>query len=122
VRLLLDEHLSPTIARALRSRGHDVVALPERYDLRGLGDSRVFEAATKERRAVVTLDAGDFRPVAREALAAGQTCYGLVLVSPAPSARGAPLLAALDRLLRELPGDDDIVRLRGGEVWLRLLD
>jgi hypothetical protein len=118
VRLLLDEHLSPSIASVLRSRGHDVVAVAERDDLRSLSDSRVFDAATVERRAVVTLDVRGFRAVAREALAAGDMSYGLVLVSPGPSSRGAPLLAALDQLLRELPADDDVVVRRGGEVWV----
>jgi hypothetical protein len=30
-------------------------------------------------------------------------------------------MLALDRLLRELPGDDDLVTQRGGEYWLKPL-
>jgi hypothetical protein len=67
---------------------------------------------------VVTLDVSDFRPVAREALAAGGMSFGLVLASRGGPSRGAPLLAALDQLLRDLPSDDDLAVRRGGEVWL----
>jgi uncharacterized protein DUF5615 len=119
VRLLLDEHLSPSIAAVLRSRGHDVVAIAERDDLRGVSDTLVFAAAARERRAVVTVDVGDSRAVAVAALASGGSSFGLVLVSPGRYSGGGPLLAALDQLLRELPADDDLVVRRGGEVWLR---
>jgi lipid A disaccharide synthetase len=51
--------------------------------------------------------------------------FGVVLVAPRrfawrPEKSGAVILA-LDRLLRELPGDHDLVDRRGGEVWLQPL-
>jgi hypothetical protein len=119
---LLDEHFSQRIAKALRSRGHDVVAVKERSDLMELPDPLVFTAAVAEGRAVVTIDAAGFRGVAADALRRGARSRGVVLVPvrpfPAPEKSGAVVLA-LDRLLRELPGDDDLVRLRGGEHWLQ---
>jgi predicted nuclease of predicted toxin-antitoxin system len=118
MRLLLDEHLSPAIAVTLRSRGHDVVAVAERADLRTLSDPMVFAAAVQERRAVVTLDFRGFRALARQALVQGSPSFGLVLVPRGRSSWRVAIVDALDRLLRELPGDDDLVVRRGGEVWL----
>ncbi len=42
MKLLLDEMWSPAIAAALRERGHDVVAVAERSDLRGKPDDVIF--------------------------------------------------------------------------------
>jgi Domain of unknown function (DUF5615) len=122
VRLLLDEHLSPAIAHILRSRGHDVAAVAERADLRSLSDPLVFRAAADERRAVVTHDLGGFRLLVQEAALKGWPNYGVVLVPRGRSSRLAALTAALDRLLTDLPRDDDLVRQHGGEVWLPLPD
>jgi hypothetical protein len=51
--------------------------------------------------------------------------FGVVLV-PSRRFRRRPekssvVMLALDQLLRELPGDNDLVALRGGEVWLQPL-
>jgi predicted nuclease of predicted toxin-antitoxin system len=118
MRLLLDEHLSPTIAVMLRSQGHDVIAVAERPDLRALSDPLVFAAAVRERRAVVTRDFRGFRALVQLALFRGSPTFGLVLVPRGWSSRRAALVSALDQLLRELPADDDLVARRGGEVWL----
>ena len=48
MRLLLDEHLSPEIAASLRSRGHDVVAVSERGELRTAKDIDVVIAGMIE--------------------------------------------------------------------------
>jgi hypothetical protein len=78
----------------------------------------VFAAATRERRAIVTIDARGFRALVRDVLVAGGESFGLVLVPPGRPSSGVPLLAALDQLLRELPADDDLIVRQGGEVWL----
>jgi len=122
VRLLLDEHYSPEIARRLRGLGHDVVAVAERPRLRGRPD-RVHQAGmSSERRAIVTEDVGDFRPLLAEAMRRGDPTYGLVLVSPRRFPRASPeigrLVASLDALLRERP-EDDAALAAGGEMWLR---
>jgi predicted nuclease of predicted toxin-antitoxin system len=58
LRLLLDEMLPATVARQLRSRGVDTLAVVERLELRGLADDRIFLFAQAEGRAVVTYDTG----------------------------------------------------------------
>ncbi len=119
MRLLLDEHLSPEIARQLRSRGHDVVAVAERPDLVGRADRVHFAIAPEERRAIVTRDLRDFRPLLAAALRSGATTYGLVCVPRrfSPTRKGiGSLVAALDALLTAHPADDALAAV--GEVWL----
>lgn len=120
MRLLLDEHFSPEIARQLRSRGHDVVAVGERADLRGRPDRVHFAAQAAQRRAIVTRDLGDFRPLLAEALRSGARSYGLVCV-PNRFSLGKKhverLVRALDALLRAHPDDAAAIQ-HGGEFWL----
>jgi len=122
VRLLLDEHYSPEIARRLRDLGHDVVAVTERPGLRGRADRVHLAGMSTERRAIVTEDVGDFRPLLAEAMRRGDPTWGLVLVSPRRFPRAGSevgrLVAALDALLRERP-EDDAALAAGGEIWLR---
>jgi uncharacterized protein with PIN domain len=54
LKLLLDEMLSPAIARALRERGHDVEAVKEHPDWEALSDPELVSLAVSERRATVT--------------------------------------------------------------------
>ena len=121
MRLLLDEHFSAEIARSLRARGHDVVAATERPELSGLADRAQFACAPEERRAVVTRDVGDFRPLLAAALRRGLETYGLVCVSRRfRSTRAAmgKIVTALDEFLRAHPRDDELTRRYGGEYWL----
>lgn len=121
MRLLLDEHLSPEIARQLRSRGHNVVAATERPELTGLADRLQFACAPAERRAIVTRDVGDFRPLLAAAIRRGVPTYGLVCVSRRfRSTRAAlgDLVTALDRFLAAHAGDQDITGRYGREYWL----
>lgn len=120
MRLLLDEHFSPEIARQLRDRGHDVVAVAERPDLKGRPDRVLFTAQPAEQRVIVTRDLGDFRPLLTDAMHRGVQTFGLVCVPYrfSLSREGiGRLVHALDTLLRANPGNDAAVR-RGGEVWL----
>lgn len=120
MRLLLDEHFPQEIARQLRARGHDVVAVTERPDLTGLADDVHFASAPDERRAIVTRDFRGFRPLLTEAMDRGRETYGLVCVPwrfP-PGRKGIGRLArALDAFLTA-HADDDAVIKRGGEIWL----
>lgn len=121
MKLLLDEHLSPEVDRQLRERGHDVIAVGERTDLRGRPDRVHFASLPDEQRAMVTRDLADFRPLLAEALRRGSSTYGLVCV-PARfpfNRRGiGRLVAALDALLKAHPAVDAAVSL-GGEIWLQ---
>jgi hypothetical protein len=109
VKLFLDAHLHLPIARLLRDRGHDVVAVLERPDLIGTVDDHVWKTAIAERRTVVTENARDFVPATRATDAAGLAHPGLVLVSPKTVMRSRDatgfLVEALHRLATTNPGD-----------------
>jgi hypothetical protein len=121
VRLLLDEHFSPEIARQLRTRGHDVIAVNERPELIGRPDRVHFASMPEQRRAIVTQDLGDFRPLLAEAMRTGTKTYGLVCVPARLSlSRQAigQVVTSLEQLLQQHPGDGDLID-RGGETWLQ---
>ena len=104
MKLLLDEMWAPAIAEALRDRGHDVVAVAERHDLRGMPDREIFDAALAEGWAIVTENVVDYRPLAADALRAGHPYPALIFSSnrayPRASRRTAGrLVRALDALL-----------------------
>jgi len=120
VRLLLDEHYAPEVASALRDRGYDVVAVAERQDLRRRTDIDILVAAAEVGRVVVTEDAKDFMPIGLRRLPSRQPHSGIVLVSPYAFPRSRNgfglLIRALEVLLADHPGDDDLV---GDVIWLK---
>jgi predicted nuclease of predicted toxin-antitoxin system len=117
LRLLLDEHFSPAIARQLRSRGRDVVAARERVELHGLDDRELLARATAERRAIVTENVADFAELHRQSVVRGDPHAGLIFTSPRrfPRSRRAigRLVRALDRLVADGPHE-----LNGQTWWL----
>lgn len=120
MKLLLDEHLSPEIARQLCARGRDVVAVGERADLRGRSDRVHLASLPNERRAIVTRDLADFRPLLAETLRRGGSAYGLVCVPRRfPLSRDGigRLVRAVDALL-QTHTEVDAAIARGGEIWL----
>ncbi len=118
--MLLDEHLSPEIAGSLRSRGHDVVAVSERGELRTAKDIDVLVVAGRERRVVVTQDIGDFMRLGARRLPDRRWHLGVVLAPPRafPTSSGGfgRLIRALEALLTDHPGDDDLI---GDVIWLQ---
>lgn len=107
------------MAIELRKRGHDVIAITERPDLRGLADAELLAAAVLERRAVVTENVRHFAVIHIHCLGVGKTHFGIVFTHPRRFPRkfydSAPLLRALDSLLQERPTDD---ALRDQTYWL----
>lgn len=119
MRLLLDEHFSPEIARQLRIGGHDVDAARERPELHGLTDGELLAQASSERRAILTENVVDFVELHRLALLTGTEHFGLIFTSPRrfPRRRRAigRLVRALGALCAARPGDE---ALRGQTWWL----
>jgi hypothetical protein len=120
VKLLLDEHFSRRIAVALRRRGHDVVAVAERDDLRCQADVSILAAAGAEGRVVVTEDVADFLTLGARRLPDRRQHRGVVLVPHPAFPRHRPgigrLTRALEALLVSHPGDDDLI---GSVFWLK---
>ncbi|MGH2488397.1 MAG: DUF5615 family PIN-like protein [Candidatus Limnocylindria bacterium] len=119
MRLVLDEHLSPAIARQLRERGHDVLAARELLMGPDRSDAELLRQATESERAVVTADVVDFVELHRSAVVSGRPHAGLILVSRQrfpPTARAiGRLAAALDAFLVAHPDAD---ALTGQARWL----
>jgi predicted nuclease of predicted toxin-antitoxin system len=106
VKALLDEQLSPRIAELLRDRGHDVQAVVDRRDLAGRSDRAILEVAAAEERAVITNNVKDFRPLAAERLARGESHAGLILLpSTHTRTRAAVEMLAneIEQILHEHP-------------------
>ena len=106
MKALLDEQLAPRIAELLRDHGHDVQAVGDRRDLAGRSDRVILEVAVAEKRAVITNNVKDFRPLAAERLARGESHAGLILLpSTRTRTRGAVemLANAIEQILREHP-------------------
>jgi len=106
MRLLLDEMYAPAEAEALRHRGHDVIAIKEHAELRGLPDDAVLGGA-RTQRAVVTENIVDFSRLHALLGAGGQEHAGLVFVHqrryPRTRAGRKRLVDALDQLLSDPP-------------------
>ncbi len=87
MKLLLDEMLSPQIARLLRERGHDVLAIKEREEWVSLRDEQIIDIARTEHRAIATNNLRDYRPRAATAALPGEPGhYGMIFI-PGPYRR-----------------------------------
>ena len=124
MRLLLDEMLSPTIARDLRARDHDVEAIKEHPDRSKIGqqaydDPEVLDLARREHRAVVTDNLVDMRPLHYEAITPGGAGHFGMIFMPGDYRRTRAdtgrIVAALEATLALYPGERD---LANGEAWL----
>lgn len=118
MKLLLDEMLSPAIARELRERGHDVEAVAGHPERAALPDPEIMELARAGHRAVVTNNLRDYRPLHNEAIApGGPGHFGMIFMPNGyrrTKADMGRIIAALEATLKQYPGDDD---LANGEAW-----
>lgn len=118
MKLLLDEMIGPRVARELRGRGHDVVAVAERTDLRALPDDAVLDVASEEARVLVTLNIGDFARLHQQLLSEGRQHCGLVMVTTQAFPQNRRFVGALVSALHEaatnssLPTPGDVLYLR----------
>lgn len=119
MRLLLDEMLTPTIARELTARGHDVTAVAGDPAHEALSDTDILSLARSQRRTVVTNNIRDFRPLHTEAVAPGGAGHFGIIFMPATYRRTKAdtgrIIAALEAKLAEFPGEHD---LASAEAWL----
>ena len=115
--LLLDEMFSPAIAAELRARGHNIIAVAERPDLRAKPDEEIFAWAAADGRWLLTENVKDFRPIMLRALQAGSPCCGLLFTSSRSFPRSrkdpGPLIQALHTWLTAGPP-----RPPATEFWL----
>ena len=110
MKLLLDEMISPRIARELRKNEHDVQAVKkDRPDLASRGDRELVRQMATEQRAIVTNDIADFQAIHDQFLAAGDEHYGMIFTFDATMPRSKDALPqwvqALTKLLVEHADD-----------------
>ena len=118
MRILLDEMHAASIARALRERGIDAVAVTESSGLRGSSDVALLEHAAAEARAVVTENVRDFAPLAAQWAAEQRTHGGIGFTNPRRFDRRSlaypgVLIDALDAL-----ASDERPSSPGAVIWL----
>jgi predicted nuclease of predicted toxin-antitoxin system len=107
VRLLLDEMISPRVARELREQGHDVQAVKkDRPDLTGRSDRELIRQMAAERRAIVTNDIADFLAIHGQILATKDEHYGMIFTFDATLPRSKAAIPQWIRALSDLLGEN----------------
>jgi hypothetical protein len=94
--------LSARIAEQLRVRDHDVRAIDEDRELRGLSDPDVFAHAQQEGCAIVTYNREDFLALDREYASRRREHHGIVILHPRRFPQGEQSVGALVRSLSSL--------------------
>jgi len=119
MKLLLDEMLTPAIARELRARGHDAEAVAGNPGREALPDPEILALARTEHRALVTNNLRDFRPLHAEAITPGGLGHFGMFSVPGSYRRTkadtGTIVKALEAVLVAHPGESD---LANGEAWL----
>ena len=117
MKLLLDEMISAVVAEQLRARGHDVEAVSEQRELRGLADERLFGYAQDTGRAVVTYNRDDFLELDRRYRGRDRRHDGIVILNarrfPQRPGSVGPLVKSLEELIVGGPQYESFIH------WLR---
>jgi hypothetical protein len=112
VKLALDHHYSPLIARELRARGHDVVAAVE-VGWETEDDDALLGLCADQQRTLLTNNVADFAVIARQWQTEGRAHGGLVFSSDAsrPGTRDTigRYVEALAALMQENPSDESFL-------------
>ncbi len=88
MKLLLDEMISPRIARELRRKGFDAQAIKsDRPDLEAVADREIVRRMAAEKRVIVTNDVLDFIFLHNQLAAGGEEHYGIVFTDDATMPR-----------------------------------
>jgi predicted nuclease of predicted toxin-antitoxin system len=103
-KLLLDEHLSPTVAHRLTALSFDVTSVRDR-GLAGLKDWQLIDWCVREGRAICTKDHDDFKREHERCLARGDIHFGIVTVGEWDSERHFRVL----KVLLETTEDADLL-------------
>ena len=103
MRLLLDEMLTPAIARELRARGHDVEAVAGHPDREALSDPEVMAVARAEHRADRRGVRGKARPASRRT--GSRQRRGLAVAQDLPRA-----VVPAQEIIAELAGAPEMIR------------
>ena len=108
MRLLLDEHINPEVARQLRKKGYDVVSV-EKVRMREAPDEDLLIFATSQRRSLVTYNVRDFQLLIADWHRAAKHHSGIIFVSEksVSQKRVGPLVRALKKLLDTAPRSPD---------------
>lgn len=95
MKLLLDEMLSAQIAKQIRARGHDAVAVDETPELRGFADPDLFAQAQEQERTIATYNREDFLALDRDYRSRHQEHHGIVILHPRRFPQGVASIGAL---------------------------
>jgi predicted nuclease of predicted toxin-antitoxin system len=118
VKLALDHHYSPAIARELRDRGFDAIAISER-GWQVLSDAALLAACADESLVLLTNNVPDFVALARDWQGQGRQHAGLIFTSDATMPRNVAWIGAyVTALGLVFVANPDVDSLSDRVIWL----